>query len=41
MGKNSYWGKVPDEYRRVSPSDTDGKNTGEHVTSIEKRTKEL
>ena len=21
------WGKVPDEYRRVSPSDTDGKNT--------------
>ena len=21
------WGKVPDEYNRVSPSDTDGKNT--------------
>ena len=21
------WGKVPDKYRRVSPSHTDGKNT--------------
>ena len=21
------WGKAPDEYRRVSPNDTDGKNT--------------
>ena len=29
------WGKVPDEYRRVSPSDTDGKNTQRSDTTRE------
>ena len=30
------WGKVPDEYRRVSPNDTDGKNTERSNTNREK-----
>ena len=30
------WGKVPNEYRRVSPSDTDGKNTERSNTHREK-----
>ena len=30
------WGKVPDEYRRVSPSDTDVKNTERSNTNREK-----
>ena len=30
------WGKVPDEYRRVSTSDTDGKNTERSNTHREK-----
>ena len=30
------WGKVPDEYRRVSPNDTDGKNTERSNTHREK-----
>ena len=30
------WGKVPDEYNRVSPSDTDGKNTKRSDSTREK-----
>ena len=30
------WGKVPDEYRRVPPSHTDGKNTERSDTNREK-----
>ena len=30
------WGKVPDEYNRVSPSDTDGENTERSDSSGEK-----
>ena len=30
------WGKVPDEYSRVSPSDTDGENTKRSDTHREK-----
>ena len=30
------WGKVPDEYSRVSPSHTDGKNTERSDTHREK-----
>ena len=30
------WGKVPDEYSRVSPNDTDGKNTERSNTHREK-----
>ena len=30
------WGKVPDEYSRVSPSHTDGKNTQRSDSSREK-----
>ena len=30
------WGKVPDEYRRVPPSHTDGKNTERSDTHREK-----
>ena len=30
------WGKVPDGYRRVCPSDTDGKNTERSDTHREK-----
>ena len=36
------WGKVPDEYRRVSPNDTDGKNTerSDQTREEDKRTLE-
>ena len=35
------WGKVPDEYRRVSLSDTDGKNTKRSNTHREKDERSL
>ena len=35
------WGKVPDKYRRVSSSDTDGKNTQRSDSSREKNERTL
>ena len=35
------WGKVPDEYSRVSPSHTDGKNTKRSDTHREKNKRTL
>ena len=35
------WGKVPDEYCRVSPSHTDGKNTERSDTHREKNKRTL
>ena len=35
------WGKVPDEYRRVSPSHTDGKNTERSDSSGEENERTL
>ena len=35
------WGKVPDEYNRVSPSHTDGKNTERSDQNREKNKRTL
>jgi len=35
------WGKVPDEYNRVSPSDTNGENTERSDSSREKNERTL
>ena len=35
------WGKVPDKYNRVSPSDTDGENTERSDSSREKNERTL
>ena len=35
------WGKVPDEYSRVPPSDTDGKNTERSDTHREENERTL